>query len=165
MLIAPIWLKIRTSNFRNTFPGQTVKEFRWQVQPFCYNTHVWRTYGLRNCRGIYALQHRPTVASKKSNAINFKKPPGTPGGCLRLPVYGRLSLVLCYTILEEGIDLCQITLSRHLLRLTDQTLIWCHLSIMMSHLPTLVSVALNSLCGNIFVDVAHNRGQNNVFFC
>ena len=76
MLIAPTWLKMQTSNFR-TFPGQTVKEFRWQVQSFWHNTRVWRTYGLRNCRGIYALQYsllgRATVASKKSNAINFKK--------------------------------------------------------------------------------------------
>jgi len=37
---------------------RTVKEFRWYVQPFWYNTRVWRTDRQtdgRNWRGIYAL--------------------------------------------------------------------------------------------------------------
>jgi len=43
----------------------------------------------------YALQHRPTDARvKTSNTTKLKKKlSGTPGGCLRLSVYGRLSLV------------------------------------------------------------------------
>jgi len=44
---------------------------------------------IRNFLGIYVLQH----ANKKVMLQTSKKPPGTPGGCLRLPVYGRLSLV------------------------------------------------------------------------
>jgi len=43
---------------------------------------------------------------KASNATNLKKPSGTLGGCLRLPVYGRLSLVffvsLSATLRENG---------------------------------------------------------------
>ena len=93
MLIAPIWLQIRTSNFRNTFPGQTVKEFRWQVQPFWYTrvTDVRTIYGIAVAYMHYSIG---LLWQVKSNAINFqKKPSGTPGGCLRLLVYGRLSLV------------------------------------------------------------------------
>jgi len=35
-----------------------VKEFRWYVQPFWYNTRMWQTdrrTDRRNWRGIYAL--------------------------------------------------------------------------------------------------------------
>jgi len=38
----------------------------------------------------YTPWHRPTVARKR---VMVKKPSGTLGGCLRLPVYGRLILV------------------------------------------------------------------------
>ena len=72
MLIAPIWLKIRTSNFRNTFPGQTEKEFRWQVRRFdTIHTCDGRTdYGIAVAYMHYSIG---LLSQVKSNAINFKK--------------------------------------------------------------------------------------------
>ena len=75
MLIAPIWLNIRTSNFRNTFdPGQTVN-FRISMTGSAVLILYTRVMDVRTTElpwHIYALQHRPTVASKESNAINLK---------------------------------------------------------------------------------------------
>jgi len=49
-----------------------------------------RTTDLRNCRGIYALRYSIGLLSqvKKQCCKLQKKPPGTSGGCSRLPVYG-----------------------------------------------------------------------------
>ena len=76
MLIAPIWLKTRTSNFRNTFPGQTVKDISITGSAVLIQyTRVTDVQTTELPWHIYALQHRPTVASKKSNAINLKNLP------------------------------------------------------------------------------------------
>jgi len=77
MLIAPIWLKIRTSNFRNTFPAQTVKDI--SMTGAAVLIQYTRVTDVRTTElpWQYALQPTytagPTVASKKSNAINFNK--------------------------------------------------------------------------------------------
>jgi len=48
------------------------------------------TIGVQFCKSLNYWNARV----KTSNTTNLKKPSGTPGGCLRLPVYGRLSLVI-----------------------------------------------------------------------
>ena len=65
------------------------------VQSGMYTRDRSTDYGISVAQHMtYALQHRPTDARVKTcNTTNLKKPSGTPGGCLRLPVYGRLSLV------------------------------------------------------------------------
>jgi len=78
MLIAPIWLKIRTYTdfkFQKHVPWSDSERISMTGSAVLIQyTHVTDvTDYIRNFRGIYALQHRPTVASKKSNAINFIK--------------------------------------------------------------------------------------------
>ena len=50
-------------------------------------------YGINVAHKRYSYSIDLLTRVKTSNTTNLKKPPGTPGGCLRLPVYGRLSLV------------------------------------------------------------------------
>jgi len=51
-------------------------------------------YGIAVAYTCYTIGIGLLSRVKTSNATNLKKPSGTLGGCLRLPVYGRLSLVI-----------------------------------------------------------------------